>query len=376
MIDIPFNKAFVSGDEMEYIADAIQRGQISGNGYYTKKCQEFFNKRYGFKKCLLTNSCTDALEMCALLLNIQEGDEVIMPSYTFVSTANAFKLRGARIIFADSSDDHPNIDPESIRRLITEQTKAIVVVHYGGTACDMEAIMDIAKLNNIMVIEDAAQSIDNHFKNRPLGSIGHLATFSFHATKNINSGEGGLLVINDDRFIDQSEIIWEKGTNRSAFFRGEVEKYEWIALGSSYLPSELTAAFLFGQLKHLDKVQAKRKKIWERYYKGLQDMENEGICVLPKLPEYSGNNAHNFYLLFEDIDKRNDFMAYLKKHKIHSVFHYLALHSSQYFKHKYNGKPLINCDKFTNGLLRLPLYYDLKEVEVSYILDCIKNYKF
>ena len=264
---IPFNKPYLTGKETEYIHDAVNTGKISGNGKYTKLCQTFFEERYGIKKCLLTTSCTDALEMAAILINIQPGDEVIIPSYTFVSTANAFVLRGAKIVFADSGKENPNIDVQTLEALITSKTKAIVPVHYAGIACDMDTIMDLANKYNLYVIEDAAQAVDSFFTGKDgvkkaLGSIGHLAAFSFHETKNIISGEGGMLAINDNQFIARAEIIWEKGTNRSAFFKGEVDKYGWVDIGSSFLPSEIIAAFLWAQLENLETIQAKRKEIW------------------------------------------------------------------------------------------------------------------
>ncbi len=257
---IPFNKPYLTGQETNYINQAVESGKISGNGIFTKKCQSFFEDKYGFKKCLLTTSCTDALEMAAILSNIKEGDEIIIPSYTFVSTALAFIRQGAKIVFIDSEADTPNIDVSQIESLITAKTKAIVPVHYAGVACDMDSIMDLANKYNLLVIEDAAQAIDSFYKGKPLGSIGHMAAFSFHETKNIISGEGGLLVINDERFIDRAEIIWEKGTNRASFFRGEINKYGWVDTGSSFLPSEIIAAFLWAQLENLDLIQIRRKK--------------------------------------------------------------------------------------------------------------------
>ncbi len=293
---IPFNKPYLTGKETHYIYDAVHSGKISGNGKYTKLCHAYFEERYGFKKCLLTTSCTDALEMCALLINIQPGDEVILPSYTFVSTANAFALRGAKLVFADSDSSNPNIDAAALTELITPATKAIVVVHYAGVACDMEAIMSVAEAHNLFVIEDAAHSIESFYKSRPLGGIGHLSTFSFHETKNIISGEGGMLVINDDALIGRAEIIWEKGTNRSAFFRGEVDKYSWVDIGSSFLPSEVISAFLFAQLENLEEIQSERIRIWQRYYDAFNEQEHLRQR-LPNIPEHATNNAHMFYLL-------------------------------------------------------------------------------
>src|SRR5690606_31234642 len=307
---IPFNKPYLSGKEMHYMYDAVHAGQISGNGKYTRKCQQFLEQRFGFGKVLLTTSCTDALEMAALLIDIQPGDEVIMPSYTFVSTANAFVLRGAKILFADSRPDHPGVDEAQLRSLVSPRTKAIVVVHYAGVACDMDKVMALAEEHGLFVIEDAAHAIDSYYTGKdgvrkPLGSIGHLAAFSFHETKNIISGEGGMLVINDDQFIQRSEIIWEKGTNRSAFFRGEIDRYGWVDLGSSFLPSEIVAAFLFAQLEHLDEIQAKRIELWNLYYKLLKPIAECGFIKLPHVPDYASNNAHIFYIIFPDIGKRN-----------------------------------------------------------------------
>ncbi|MCB0513731.1 MAG: dTDP-4-amino-4,6-dideoxygalactose transaminase, partial [Bacteroidetes bacterium] len=278
---INFNKPYFTGKETEYIQQAVQSGKISGDGMFTKKCHQFFESKYGFKKCLLTTSCTDALEMAAILIDIKEGDEVIMPSFTFVSTANAFVLRGANIIFADSYFDNPNIDADAIEQLITPKTKAIVVVHYAGMACDMDKIIELANKYKLFVIEDAAQAIDSFYiskgTKKPLGSIGHLAAFSFHETKNIISGEGGMLVINDERFIERAEIIREKGTNRSKFFRGEVDKYGWVDIGSSFLPSDIIAAFLYAQLENLDAIQTKRKEIWNSYFEGLKTLEERKL---------------------------------------------------------------------------------------------------
>jgi dTDP-4-amino-4,6-dideoxygalactose transaminase len=361
---IPFNKPYLTGKETEYITDAVQTGKISGNGKYTQKCQQFFEDKFGFKKTLLTTSCTDALEMAAILINIQEGDEVIIPSYTFVSTANAFVLRGAKIIFADSNKSNPNIDADTIESLITSKTKAIVPVHYAGIACDMDQIMLLAKKYNLFVIEDAAQAIDSYYTGidgvkKALGSIGHLAAFSFHETKNIISGEGGMLVINDEQFIKRAEIIWEKGTNRSSFFRGEVDKYGWVDIGSSFLPSEIIAAFLWAQLENLEKIQAKRKEIWESYLNGLKKWTDENSIIRPSIPEYATNNAHMFYLVCNTLEQRTLLIEKLKKENILSVFHYISLHKSPYYINNYQGKNLANSDNYTNCLVRLPLYYEL-----------------
>ena len=373
---IPFNKPFLVGKETSFIEEAVKSGKISGNGDFTKKCHGFFENNYGFKKALLTTSCTDALEMAAMLINISPGDEVIVPSYTFVSSALAFTRQGAKIVFADSRKDHPGIDERSLTKHITSKTKAIVVVHYAGVACDMDVIMDIANKNNLYVIEDAAQSIDSYYKGKPLGSIGHFGAFSFHETKNIISGEGGLLTINDEQFMDRSEILWEKGTNRSAFFKGEVDKYGWVDTGSSFLPSELIAAFLFAQLEHLKKIQDKRKKIWKTYYKGLANLQEIEKLQLGTIPDYATNNAHMFYVITRNIEERDALIAHLNSNKIHAVFHYLSLHRSPYHTKSLNGKEqwLPEADRYTNCLIRLPLYYSLKIEEVEKIIQIVKSF--
>ena len=374
---IPFNKPYLTGKETDYIHDAVHTGKISGNGKYTKLCQDFFESNYGFKKVLLTTSCTDALEMCAILANIKEGDEVIVPSFTFVSTAIAFVRQGAKIVFADSYEDNPNIDTAKIEALITPKTRAIVPVHYAGVACDMDKIMILAEKYNLLVIEDAAQAIDSYYTGkdgvkRALGSIGHLAAFSFHETKNIISGEGGMLTINDNRFVHRAEIIWEKGTNRAEFFRGEVNKYGWVDTGSSFLPSEIIAAFLWAQIENLDDIQSKRKLLWETYYQGIMSLKCEEI-LLPALPEYATNNAHMFYLVLKSIEQRSKLITVLKEKGFHAVFHYLSLHSSEFYKDKHDGRVLNNSDKFTKGLLRLPFYYELEKNDIFNIMEVIKK---
>lgn len=371
-MEISFNKPYLTGKEVHYLYQAVLSGKISGNGQFTKKCQQFFEEKYGFKKCLLTTSCTDALEMAAILLDIQEGDEVIMPSYTFVSTSNAFVLRGAKIVFADSYADHPNIDPAQIKQLITPKTKALVVVHYSGIACDMDPIMDMAEEHNLFVVEDAAQAVDSYYKGKPLGGIGHLAAFSFHETKNIISGEGGMLVINDERFAERAEIIWEKGTNRSAFFRGEVDKYGWVDVGSSFLPSEIIAAFLYAQLENLEDIQSRRKQMWQQYHEGLESLSTNGILGLPNIPKYATNNAHMFYLVLPDTEQRQALILALKSMGIHAVFHYLSLHLSPFYKDKHDGRSLPNCDRYADCLVRLPFYYEL--TELNYIIKTIRTF--
>jgi len=373
---IPFNKPYLTGKEIDYIKDAVSRGKISGNGYYTQKCQDFFQNRYDFKKCLLTTSCTDALEMAAILCNIQPGDEVIIPSYTFVSTANAFVLRGAKIVFADSREDHPGIDESKIESLITSKTKVIVPVHYAGVACDMDIIMDIANRHNLFVVEDAAQAVDSFYKGRPLGGIGHLGCFSFHETKNIQCGEGGMLVVNDEQFCKRAEIIWEKGTNRAEFFRGEVNKYGWVDIGSSFLPSEITAAFLYAQLENLKVIQDKRKKIWEVYYKALKPLTNTGAFKIPLLPAFATNNGHMFYLVCQSIENRSMLIDYLKNNGVLSVFHYLSLNRSPFYSQTNNISKirLYRSDYYEERLLRLPFYYSLEEKNVEGIISIIYSF--
>ena len=371
---IPFNKPYLSGKETEYIQQAAAALKLSGDGKFTKQCHSFFEKRYGFNKCLLTTSCTDALEMAALLSDIKPGDEIIVPSFTFVSTANAFVLRGAKIVFAEVEEKTGNIDATKIEELVTAKTKAIVPVHYAGVACDMDNILRIAQKNNLFIIEDAAQAIDSFYNNKPLGSFGRFAAFSFHETKNVISGEGGMIVINETENIDRAEIIREKGTNRSQFFRGEVDKYGWVDIGSSFLPSEIIAAFLFAQLENLDDIQAKRKKIWQYYFDALSTLAANGSIRLPVIPSYATNNAHMFYLLCRNLDERTRLIAYLKGKGITAVFHYQSLHKSPYFKNSYSGKELPVCDRFADTLVRLPFYYELSESDTSYITETIKEF--
>ena len=378
MRHIGFNEPHLTGKETEYILDAVSLKKLSGNGKYTKLCHHFFESRYKFNKCLLTSSCTDALEMAALLIDIKAGDEIVMPSFTFVSSAHASLLRGAKIIFADSMNDNPNIDADRIEELVTPKTKAIVVVHYAGIACEMDKIMDVANRNNLYVIEDAAQAIDNYYirkdgSRKPLGSIGHLAAFSFHETKNIISGEGGMLVINDKKFDQRAEIIWEKGTNRSAFFRGEIDKYGWVDLGSSFLPSDIIAAFLYAQLENLDAIQEKRKSIWNSYYKGLYEWAKEMGFQTPCVPPYSTNNGHMFYLVCDSETSRAKLIEHLKKSGIYAVFHYQSLHKSPFYRDQYSGTDLENSDRYSECLLRLPLHYGLTNDEMDLINSTVRS---
>jgi dTDP-4-amino-4,6-dideoxygalactose transaminase len=372
---IPFNKPFFAGKELMYITEAVRSGKISGNGVFTNKCHEFFQIKYGFKKVLLTTSCTDALEMAAILINIQPEDEVIAPSYTFVSSVNAFALRGAKIVFCDSHADHPNIDENKIESLITDKTRAIVVVHYAGVACQMSKILKIAKEHNLFVVEDAAQAVDSYYGCAPLGGIGHFGAFSFHETKNIISGEGGMLVINDETFIERAEIIWEKGTNRSQFFRGEVDKYGWVDIGSSFLPSEIIAAFLYAQLEHLEIIQRKRIETWNQYYKELQNLQDENKIRLPVIPPHGVNNGHMFYIICQCLSERSSLIKFLKEKDILSVFHYQSLHRSPFYTSTKKHPPeLPRADTFTDRLLRLPLFFELTEAETTYICHQIKEF--
>ena len=368
---IPFNKPYLTGKEAHYMYQAVYSGKISGNGMFTKKCQQFFEQNYGFKKALLTTSCTDALEMCAMLCDVGPGDEVIVPSYTFVSSALAFVRQGAKIVFADSYSDQPNLDPEKLEALITPKTKVFVPVHYAGVACDMDRIMEIADRHGIFVVEDAAQAIDSYYKGRPLGSIGHLAAFSFHETKNIIAGEGGLLAVNDERFVRRAEIIWEKGTNRAEFFRGEVNKYGWVDTGSSFLPSEIVAAFLWAQLENMEMIQTKRKALWEEYYRLLKPLAEQGKIHLPVVPDYATNNGHMFYIVCNSLEERTALISRLKEQGIGAVFHYLSLHASPYYQGRHDGRELPNCDRFADCLVRLPMYYELGLEEVRDICACI-----
>ena len=365
---ITFNKPFIIGNELQYIEDAVKSLKISGDGKYSKKCQHYFEENYGFQKTFLTTSCTDALEMTSLLANIKAGDEVIMPSFTFVSTATPFVLRGANIKFADSLSSEPNIDPKQIEGLITEKTKAIVVVHYAGVACDMDTILEIANRHNITVIEDAAQAYDAFYKGKPLGSLGHMSTFSFHETKNIISGEGGLLCLNDSALIERAEVIREKGTNRSQFFRGEVDKYNWVDVGSSFLPSDILAAFLYAQLEKSQDIQQKRIMLWERYQANLYPIIKN---KLPFIPEYASNNAHMYYLVCDTLEERSALISFLKGKEIQSVFHYQSLHKSPFYKERFEGDDLVNANKYTDCLVRLPLFYDLTLDQVDFICEQI-----
>ena len=370
---IPFNKPPYTGNEEKYVLESMSSSKISGDGDFTKKCHKWFEEKLNCKKALLTTSCTHALEMAAILLDVKEGDEIIMPSYTFVSTANAFVLRGARIVFVDIRPDTMNIDETKIEAAITNKTKVIVPVHYAGVGCEMDAIMDIALKYNLFVVEDAAQAMMSSYNGKALGTIGHLGTFSFHETKNYTSaGEGGLLIVNDDRFKDRAEIIREKGTNRSLFFRGMVDKYSWVDIGSSYLMNDVSAAYLWGNIEKAEKINKERLRVWEKYYSGLKKLENNGFISLPTIPENCRHNAHMFYVKIKNIKERTALLKHLSDNDILSVFHYIPLHSSE------SGLKFGRFsadDKFTTQeserLIRLPMYFGLDDSEVLKVINSI-----
>lgn len=373
-MEIPFNKPYLPLISMKYMVQAAMSGTIAGNGKFTQLCHRFFEEQFGFHKALLTSSCTDALEMASILTNIQPGDEVILPSFTFMSTANAFLLRGAKLVFADTLNQLPNIDPVQIEKLITPATRVIVVVHYSGLACDMDRIMQLAARHNLFVVEDAAHAIESYYRDEPLGSIGHLGTFSFHETKNIISGEGGMLAVNHRPFLERAEIIWEKGTNRAAFHRGEVNKYGWVDIGSSFLPSDAMAAFLFAQLKRFRKIQRQRKWIWWDYHDRLLPLEERGVLLRPFIPEHATVNGNMFYITLPDKSTRDALLDHLRRNGIQAVFHYLPLHSSPYFRDKHDGRDLPSTDRFSDTILRLPFFYSLNRVKRQYVVKMIEEF--
>lgn len=367
---IPFNRPYFSGREAYHVSVAAAQGHISGNGIFTQKCQQFFSQKYGFPFPLLTTSGTDALEMAALIAGIGPGDEVILPSFTFVSTANAFALRGARLVFADSLPDHPNIDLNHAAGLITPRTRALVVVHYGGMACQMDLALSLAEKHGLLLIEDAAHAIDASYQGKPLGSLGDLAAFSFHETKNISCGEGGMLCVNKQELQKKAEITWEKGTDRAAFKRGEVDKYTWRELGSSYLPSDMAAAFLYGQLENLDKIQSKRRHIYQLYGQYLKPLMDAGLCSLPIMPKDAVGNGHLFYLTCQDSNTREKLRQFLLQSGIQAVTHYVPLHSSPYMEQLQSVTPALpQADHWAATLLRLPFYYDLTEEQIQSVAD-------
>ncbi|MFH1297320.1 MAG: dTDP-4-amino-4,6-dideoxygalactose transaminase [Bacteroidota bacterium] len=372
---IPFNKPYLPLSSIRYMIQAALSGTIAGDGKYTALCHRFFEEQFGFPKVLLTTSCTDALEMAAILSDIQPGDEVILPSFTFMSTANAFLLRGARLVFCDTLADVPNIDPALIEALVTPSTRVIVVVHYSGLACEMDPVMQLANQHNLLVVEDAAHAIESYYKDEPLGSIGHLGAFSFHETKNIISGEGGMLAINHEPLLQRAEIIWEKGTNRAAFHRGEVTAYTWLDIGSSFLPSDGMAAFLYAQIRRFRKIQRQRKWIWWEYHEQLLPLEEKGYITRPVIPQYATVNGNMFYITLSDKAQRNALLDHLNQNGIQAVFHYFPLHSSPYFKAKHDNRELPNTQRFSDTLLRLPFYYNLGRREIAFVVKKITEFR-
>lgn len=371
---IPFNKPYMTGKELHNIAETHARGHMAGDGHFTRLCNTWLEQHIGCRRALLTHSCTAGLEIAAIVAGLKEGDEVIMPSFTFVSTANAVALRGATPVFVDIRPDTLNIDETRIAAAITPRTKAIMPVHYAGVPCEMDAIMALAKARNLLVIEDAAQGILSRYKGRTLGTIGHMAVLSFHETKNIIAGEGGALLINDDRFVEAAEIAREKGTNRSQFFRGEVDKYTWVDLGSSYLPGEIIAAFLWAQLEQADGIIEKRKALWRMYHETLQELEQKGALRRPIIPPSCSHNAHIYYLLLKNLAQRDAFIQHMRKHDVHTVFHYVPLHSSPGGK-KYGrtSGDMRNTDDLSDRLVRLPLWIGLEE-HMATICSAIKAF--
>ena len=372
-VPIPFNKPYFSGSETRYIEQAVRSGKISGDGMFTKRVHAFFEQELGFRQALLTTSCTDALEMSALLLDIRPGDEVLMPSFNFVSAANAFMLRGARVVFVDSTPLNPNLDADALESLVTPRTRAIVPVHYAGIACDMDKVLAVANRYALAVVEDAAHAIDSYYRDQPLGSLGQLGAFSFHETKNIISGEGGLLAINDSRYGARAEVIREKGTSRSAFFRGEIAKYTWVDIGSSFLPSDIIAAYLWAQLENLADIQAHRRAIWQHYYTALLPLVARGIG-LPHLPDYATNNGHLFYLVCRSLAERTALIAELLRCGAMAVFHYVPLHASEYYRPYHDGRVLPWANHYGDRLVRLPLFYELTAEEQAHIIEVVLRF--
>jgi dTDP-4-amino-4,6-dideoxygalactose transaminase len=371
---IPFNRPPYIGQEDAYVLRAIRQNKIAGDGDFARQCQIWFENNTETSNALLTTSCTHALEMAALMIDIKEGDEVIMPSYTFVSTANAFALRGAKIVFVDIRPDTMNIDEKKIEAAVTSRTKAIVPVHYAGVGCEMDTIMDIANRYGLFVIEDAAQGMMSTYKGKALGTIGHIGTYSFHETKNYTSGgEGGVILLNDERFVEQAEIIREKGTNRNQFFRGQVDKYSWVGLGSSYLPCELQAAYLYAQLQEANLINENRKASWNYYYERLRPLEERGLIALPYAPEECVHNSHMFYLKVSGLDERTNLLTFLKKRGIGAVFHYVPLHSSEAGKKfgRFSGKDVYTTRE-SERLIRLPMFYRLSQEDRKEVVSAVR----
>ncbi|MFM7667537.1 MAG: dTDP-4-amino-4,6-dideoxygalactose transaminase [Bacteroidota bacterium] len=370
---IPFNKPYHTGNEYSYIQEVIASGKIASNGEFTAKCELFFEERYSFKRALLTTSCTTALEMAALLINIKPGDEIIVPSFTYVSTANVFEKLGAKVVFVDSCAEFPNLDPEKLNALITPNTKAIVPMHYAGVSCDMERIMEIAKRYQLYVIEDAAMSINNTYENKYIGSLGHFAAFSFHETKNISCGEGGLLVVNDPKFIERAEILRDKGTNRKQFLNGAIDKYEWVDIGGSFAPNEITAAYLLAQLEKLDLIQKKRLEIWDAYFKEFEIIESHLIDI-PKIPSHSKSNGHGFFVVCNSKETRDVLIHFMAKKDIQLSFHYQALHNSKYYLDRNLAICLPNSERFSDCLVRFPLFTDLQVQDVEQLCMEVREF--
>ncbi|MBK5002886.1 6-dideoxygalactose transaminase [Pseudomonas sp. S31] len=373
---ITFNRPPYTGNEDKYVLESMRSGKISGDGEFSKRCQDWFEERLGCKKALLTPSCTHALEMAAILLDIGPGDEVIMPSYTFVSTANAFALRGAKVVFVDVRPDTMNLDEKLIEKAITSATKAIVVVHYAGVSCDMDAVMSLARARNLYVVEDAAQGMMSTFKGKPLGTIGHIGAYSFHETKNYTSaGEGGLLIINDEQFAIRAEVIREKGTNRSQFFRGMVDKYSWVDLGSSYLPSDVQAAYLWGQLEKAEEIYIDRMAIWDQYYNLLSQLADDGSIELPKIPNDCSHNAHMFYIKVKGLEVRTDLIAHLKRCDVMAVFHYIPLHTAPAGKiySRFEGEDIFTTQE-SERLVRLPIWYGMPTTSCQHVAQSILDF--
>lgn len=372
---IPFNKPFIVGKELYYIAQSVLGGYTAGNGPFTKKCQALMERKFGAHKVLLTSSCSTALEMAAILCDIRPGDEVILPSFTFVSTANAFYMRGAKLVFVDIRSDTLNIDETKIAEAISDRTKAVVPVHYAGVSCEMEMIKDLAKQHDLIVVEDAAQAVNSKYKDQYLGTIGDLGAFSFHETKNFICGEGGAILINNEKYVERAEIVWEKGTNRTKFFRGEVDKYTWVDIGSSYLISDILAAFLFAQLEKMEEINERRQAVFDRYYKGLMPLTNDGLLRLPIISYNSQPNSHLFYIIAKDKKIRDELMDHLKKEGILAVFHYLPLHLSPVGRSMgYTEGQLPITESLSDRLLRLPFYYDLTPAEQTEVIEAIKKF--
>lgn len=370
---IPFNKPYIAGNEISFIQEVITSGRIASNGKFTAKCEHFFEERFGFGRALLTTSCTTALEMAALLIEIKPDDEIIVPAYTYVSTANVFEKLGAKVVFVDSCDEFPNLDPEKLEALITAKTKAIVAMHYAGISCDMDRIIQIANQHNLFVIEDAAMSIDNTYRNKFIGSLGHFAAFSFHETKNISCGEGGLLVVSDSKFIERAEILRDKGTNRKQFLNGAIDKYEWVDIGGSFAPNEVTAAYLFAQLEKIDVIQKKRLEIWKTYTSEFEKIQSS-LVEIPKIPAHSKANGHGFFIVCNSKETRDSLIAFMAKKDIQLVFHYQALHQSKYYLDRNPAISLPNAEHFSDGLVRFPSYAGLDIEEVQEICGEVREF--